>query len=346
MIQYFGTAMTLSYRRLNFEFLAICTVLQLSACGGKSNSDAQQGSADATGGTPVVTGSGGTTSGAFASGGAADATGGMSLVDGSGGTDASTYVDTNGMLAGSGGATGAGLTTTGYSVAGSGGATGAGLTTTGYSVAGTGAATSTHSETGGVYGTTTWGSGGVASMTGGVSAIGYGGVAGFAATAVGGSSARCANVTCPSIPNSCRRLVQDPNSCCPTCLDTGCDACPELTCDAGTHSEVATGACCPTCVDDPLDPCVSDQKAYANMCASMLEKYSYNGCSNSSDCTLVVEDNACAFACNIPLPTSTARYFTDNPTIMCSTCPAPTRVPCENQVPACVNKKCVAVAAP
>jgi hypothetical protein len=221
---------------------------------------------------------------------------------------------------------------------------------------GSGGAMSTHAETAGAPSTTmvsgggVMGSGGIASSTGGASVAGQGGVVGAGGSvAIGGSSAKldCAKTTCPAIPKSCKKLVQDPNACCPTCLDTGCGACHALICEAGTHAEVVVGDCCPTCVNDPPDPCLVDQKNYADSRASMLEKYGSIGCSNSSDCTLVLEDTACAYVCNVALPTQTARTFTSNSsTPWCSTCAAPPRVTCPNQVPACLNGKCVAVDTP
>lgn len=173
--------------------------------------------------------------------------------------------------------------------------------------------------------------------------------------AVGGSSAGssgsmpalpCSKVTCPSIPTSCKRIVQATDACCPTCLDTGCEVCPALDCAEGTHSESAPGDCCPSCVADPPDACATGQQVYAGLRATLLDKYGSSGCSNSTDCTLVSENNACSIACNVVLPLSTAHNFVDNLDSLamgCATCPPPGEVDCKAQAAACVNGRCVGV---
>jgi hypothetical protein len=79
---------------------------------------------------------------------------------------------------------------------------------------------------------------------------------------------------------------------------------------------------------------------------SMIDKYSYNGCKNSSDCVLVPENNLCAWNCDIPLPSTMSSSFVSNLTqtaqSSCATCPTPAPVLCEQMVAACVNGKCVA----
>jgi len=61
----------------------------------------------------------------------------------------------------------------------------------------------------------------------------------------------------------------------------------------------------------------------------------------------VIEDNICAFACNIPLPTLFVSSFVSNlkssAPAGCATCPAPMRAACDLEAAACVNGKCVAV---
>jgi hypothetical protein len=157
----------------------------------------------------------------------------------------------------------------------------------------------------------------------------------------------CARVTCPAIPTTCTKFVQDPKACCPTCLDTGCGVCPDIVCSAGTHSETVAGDCCASCVADPPDACGTGQKSYADLRAQLLEKYSSSGCKNSADCVLMLEDTACAYNCNIALPGIALSNFTSNldnqATSFCGTCPAPARVSCDSQIPACVNAKCLAV---
>ena len=174
-------------------------------------------------------------------------------------------------------------------------------------------------------------------------------------SSVGGSSAGssgsmpalpCSKVNCPSIPTSCKRIVQAADACCPTCLDTGCDVCPALDCAEGTHSETVLGDCCPSCVADPPDACATGQQVYADVRAMLLDKYGSSGCSNSTDCTLVSEDNACSVACNVALPLSSAHNYLPNLDSLatgCATCEPPGEVDCNAQAAACVNGRCVAV---
>ena len=79
----------------------------------------------------------------------------------------------------------------------------------------------------------------------------------------------------------------------------------------------------------------------------MLDKYSSAKCQNSMDCTLVMESNACAVVCNVPLPTVMASSYQDNLASAaksnCASCPPQATVLCERMVAACLNGKCVAV---
>jgi hypothetical protein len=236
--------------------------------------------------------------------------------------------------------------------------------------------------TGGTLTTTTGGSGGdfVAASggttpngTGGSDANGVGGTApngaaGAAADGAGGTKSSggsggtsattggsggsapasdCSKVTCAAIPTSCKKIVQNPGECCPSCPDTGCDKCPDLACDTGTHSETLPGDCCPSCVADPPDPCPIGQMNYVGFRGMLFDKYSSSGCKNSTDCTLLLEDNACAYACNVALPSIEAQNFAPNllqyALTACATCPPPDRVNCDPQIAACVNGKCVGV---
>ncbi|HSU40265.1 MAG TPA: hypothetical protein VLJ38_11875 [Polyangiaceae bacterium] len=170
--------------------------------------------------------------------------------------------------------------------------------------------------------------------------------------ALGGSSAGssgsmpalpCSNVTCPSIPTSCKRIVQAADACCPTCLDTGCDVCPALDCAEGTHTETVPGDCCPSCVADPPDACATGQQVYADVRAMLLDKYGSSGCSNSTDCTFVSESNACSVTCGVALPLSTAQDFTQTLGSLltgCATCPAPSELVCKGYVAGCLNGLC------
>ena len=173
------------------------------------------------------------------------------------------------------------------------------------------------------------------------------GAGGPSASAGSMPALHCEKVTCESIPTTCKRIVQGPNDCCPSCPDTGCEACPVVDCEEGTHSETAPGDCCASCVADPPDACLIGQKDYAAFRAQLLEKYGGSGCKNSAECTLLLEDNVCGYACNIPLPTSTARNLLpnleSNAKQSCATCEPPLRSECEQATAACVNGKCVAI---
>jgi hypothetical protein len=168
------------------------------------------------------------------------------------------------------------------------------------------------------------------------------------AYATGGSSAiSCAGVSCAAIPTTCTLILQPVGACCPVCMDTGCPPCATIVCAAGQHVETVAGDCCPSCVADPPDPCVTGQKNYASIRQSMIDKYSYLGCSNSTECVIVPESNACASTCGIPMVNNMVESFKKNleqsAQDYCSTCKPVAAGVCPAQVPACVNGKCVAV---
>jgi len=164
----------------------------------------------------------------------------------------------------------------------------------------------------------------------------------------GGSGAmpNCTNVTCPSIPKSCVKLVQPEDECCPVCLDTGCqDECTDPGCKEGQHLETIPGDCCPTCVADPPDACETGQALYADLKEALVDKYGSSGCKNSSECSIVYENNDCVATCGVALPTSTVMNYTnnlDNYAAGCATCSPPAPILCPASVAACVNGKCVA----
>ena len=212
---------------------------------------------------------------------------------------------------------------------------------------------------------------GAASSSAGASAVGEAGATNSEGGSSGGDSAggrsaggsaggpssagtapvlQCDKVICPSIPTTCKRVVQDPKECCPSCPDTGCDVCPDLECAEGTHGEVAPGDCCRTCVADPPDACVEGQKAYETLRQQLLAKYGSGSCKNSAECSLVKEDNRCASGCNVALPTQSISNWTNNlnsnAKSNCASCPAPAQIECNPQVAACVNGKCIGVDAP
>jgi hypothetical protein len=187
------------------------------------------------------------------------------------------------------------------------------------------------------------GHGGSTSGSGGSTNVQQGG-----ATAVGGSTGGldCSHVTCPALPATCTQIGQPAGSCCAECLANPCTTCSSIACAAGTHLEILAGECCPQCVVDAPTACETAQTNYAAIRAQMIEKYSSVTCSNSSECVIVAESNACAWTCGYPIATSMADSLKSNldsiATQSCATCPAPTPVLCELMVPACFNGKCVA----
>jgi hypothetical protein len=190
--------------------------------------------------------------------------------------------------------------------------------------------------------------GGATQGTGGTSGSSSGGTTDAAASGGSASKPKCEAVECPAIPTSCKKIVQDPNECCPTCPDTGCGDCPSISCDAGTHAETVAGDCCPSCVPDPPDACSVGQKSYAELRDQLIEKYNSRPCMNSADCAVVLEDDWCSYTCNVTIESLEASSFVQNlsnSARACATCSPPARPACEAQVPACVNGKCVGVPA-
>jgi len=175
-----------------------------------------------------------------------------------------------------------------------------------------------------------------------------GGSVSSAGSSSGGAPAapHCNNVECPSIPASCKHLVQGENDCCPTCTDTGCDVCSPTDCLPGTHIQTVKGACCPTCVANPPEACTVGQMQYPLLRDLLLRSSVAVTCKNSSDCVLVTEDNACAYTCNVPVSTIYAPSFVSdlekNAPELCSTCDPPPHATCSNQAAACLNGMCVA----
>jgi hypothetical protein len=199
-------------------------------------------------------------------------------------------------------------------------------------------------------------SGGKTSTSGGedsggaeLTAFGGTGTSSTWVTSTGGNTAAvdCNKVLCGALPTTCKSIVQKPDACCPVCLDSGCDPCVDITCPSGTHVETPVGACCPECVVDKPSACEQGRIDYASFRTSLIEKYGYSGCKNSSECIIVRENNQCVAGCGIPLPTAMSASAQSNLDSMassyCSTCSPPDPVLCEVMAPACVNGKCVAV---
>jgi hypothetical protein len=204
---------------------------------------------------------------------------------------------------------------------------------------------STTDATGGS--TTTAGGTGNATSAGGDTSTGGSSLAGTGGSENGsgtGGTSTCNGVVCEPIPNTCKQIVQEPGACCPVCLDTGCDACPDLACDTGTHAEMTAGECCPTCQPDPPDPCTQGRADYVNLRSALIAKYGSGGCMNSADCAIAAERNACMSTCGVPLPLSMVNNFeqnTMNAASHCSTCPPLPALDCSLELPACVNGQCV-----
>jgi len=182
---------------------------------------------------------------------------------------------------------------------------------------------------------------------------GKGGTSGSGDPGKGGSGVGpdCGGVLCSAIPATCKEIVQEVGACCPICTDTGCDKCPDLDCEDGTHAETVPGDCCPSCLVNPPDACEMGKQAYEQTREALLDKYGSLGCANSSECTVVgpVVD-ACAFSCPIVLPTVAASSYDDNLNAAaegCATCDVPLPIPCPMPGPAaCVNGKCTMASAP
>lgn len=214
---------------------------------------------------------------------------------------------------------------------GSGGASA--ITTTG-----TGNASSTLAAAGGTS---------AAIASGGTTVIVASGGTGTVASGGTPATAWCAQVICPALPTACTKIAQDPNACCPECLESTCPPCADVNCAAGTHPEIPDGSCCSECFADPLDACGQGQRDYPRQRAQMLDKYASVGCVNSSECVIVAEHNSCVWSCGYALPSTTAANLESNLTNVaesyCASCPAPDPVFCEVMAPACVNGRCVAV---
>jgi hypothetical protein len=281
--------------------------------------------------------------------GAGGCSGGRGIRIGTTGGATSSTAGTTGVTGGNGGtsedltgASYAGTTGATGGTAGTIGATGGrgAMVTSGGTTGTTGGMTGTRGGTGGGGTTLTTSTGGVAGSGGTTNGSG--------AAATGGTAGAlsCAGVNCLALPASCKDIVQDPNACCPTCTDTGCDPCADITCASGTHLETPVGACCPQCVVDPVDPCAQGRQDYAAMRTTLLDKYATLGCNNSSDCVIVPEDNRCVSSCGNLLPSTMSASLEANLTAEannnCATCSTPIAPSCVSVVPACVNRKCVA----
>jgi len=204
-------------------------------------------------------------------------------------------------------------------------------------------------STGGTAGNASTGSSGT-SMLGGAINAASGGAGGASPSGGSGGARSCNGIACGSLPASCKKVIQEVGACCPTCVDTGCSPCPDVACASGTHKESLPTDCCASCVPDTPDPCLKGQQDYVALRTQMLDKYGSVGCQNSSDCTLVLESNACAAVCNVPVPNSMVETLQSNlrssAATYCGGCPTPAPVLCERMVPACVNGRCAAANPP
>jgi hypothetical protein len=156
----------------------------------------------------------------------------------------------------------------------------------------------------------------------------------------------CKDAVCPSIPSACTKFVQPAGECCTKCAYDPCAECPALTCPVGQHPETPAGACCPACTADPPSACEKGRADYLAERAVLVDKYSSPGCRGASECSIVAEQNQCAWTCGIPLPALTVSNLTSNllsrADTICASCAAPPVLLCERMVPGCVNGKCVA----
>jgi hypothetical protein len=294
---------------------------------------------------PLMTNTGGGEP-ALSGGTTAIATGGTSSVA-TGGAAGEEATSSGGYLAG--GAAGATPANGGAAGAAKGGAAGTTSAFGGAAGAAKGGAAGTTPAFGGAAGAAKGGAAGTPPAFGGAAGAVAGGAGGTPGAGGSQKPQSCTGVVCGPIPSSCRKLIQEPGACCPTCTDTGCNPCPALTCPTGTHQETLAGDCCPSCVANPPDPCLQGKQNYAAFRQQLFDKYASSGCKNSSDCILVFEGNACAQVCSVPLPTTLASSFSSNlfsiAATDCATCPPPATTICAAMTAACLNGKCVATSA-
>jgi hypothetical protein len=94
---------------------------------------------------------------------------------------------------------------------------------------------------------------------------------------------------------------------------------------------------------------VQGQHGYTVLRVQLLDKYQPTKCKNSSDCTLVLESNACVSICNVPIPTGLSSSYQSNladAASACATCPTLPPIVCAVMLPACVNEKCASAERP
>lgn len=138
----------------------------------------------------------------------------------------------------------------------------------------------------------------------------------------------------------------DPNNCCGTCvLDCEDVSCTEQDCQSGSHAEQLAGECCPVCVMDDAVPCAQAQKLYQDFRAQLLASYEGQSCLQETECTTFWESNRCASTCGTPVGLDARDSFDEELSAFaeqtCTSCPAPTPIPCPMH-PAlrCVDGNC------
>jgi len=207
---------------------------------------------------------------------------------------------------------------------------------------------------GGAAGTTGNGAGfagtiGAAGATGAAGTRGgLGGHGGAGSTGKGGAggSQACGPCPAPLCKQGYVSVVDPAVSCCPVCRPIDCRTvdCADPKCAAGNHLETPPGTCCPVCVAGPSEACNKGQQSYQSLRQQLVEKYNSSPCKLDSDCTLVVEQNACVSDCGTAIFAAAVSNYDSNlknASADCASCPPPDRPPCVFLVALCSNGQCV-----
>jgi len=96
----------------------------------------------------------------------------------------------------------------------------------------------------------------------------------------------------------------------------------------------------------PPTACAEARADYSRLREELLGNYLSIRCEMNVDCMVMVEDNACAYACNVALPAVVAAIFLDTLNSFalerCSTCEPPEKTACVQAMPYCFVHGCVA----
>ncbi|HVR01243.1 MAG TPA: hypothetical protein VMT47_03865 [Polyangia bacterium] len=140
-------------------------------------------------------------------------------------------------------------------------------------------------------------------------------------------------------------VVDAAMSCCPVCRPIDCRAvgCADPKRPAGNRLETPPGTCCSVCVAGPSEACNKGQQSYQSLREQLIQKYNFSPCKLDSDCTLVVEQNACVSDCGTAIFAAAALDFESNSksaSVDCASCPSPAIPPCAALVALRSNGQC------